>query len=111
MTDYRSLLSFALTTAHIHGATLQDAEDIAQEAVVALWLAEDKIEYPKGWLVVYIRRALWRMWERENEEELSGREEVNPWEEVEERILLWEIVERWRSPWGHVTGIREWIGI
>jgi len=42
--------------ARVHGARAEDAEDIAQEAVLALHRRRDRVRAPLDWLFIVTRR-------------------------------------------------------
>jgi RNA polymerase sigma factor (sigma-70 family) len=79
-----ALVEVAVDLARYFGARRQDAEDVAQEALLKLVLSGDAIENPVAWLYVVVRRQLRRR-SRGMDQQASPRAltSVNPWPAVD----------------------------
>lgn len=127
--DYKSLFAFALSVAINRGA--EDPEDMAQEAIVRLWLYGE-CRSPRGWITVTVERMIAkevagreresareaRVRYRPREEEVrewsgaSGLTERDEWrEKVEERVLVEQIRKRWKYPRRRLGEVRAWVGV
>lgn len=121
MKDYKSLFALALSIAV--NCDVDDPENTAQEAVVALWV-HGECENPRGWVAVAVRRAASEEWagrDREAAKEMKVRYrprregleecqiETEGFEEaVMDRVFLEQVRERWRSPGKRLKEVRAW---
>jgi len=120
--DYLSLFTFALSVA-LHGGA-EDPENMAQEAIVMLWL-QGECEYPKALVKIMVRRMLAK--ERAGREKLQAEQakvryrprKEGEWggvtegfeQAVMEKVLVEQIRERWKYPRRKLREVRAWIGI
>jgi len=56
--SWDTLTACAFEMAHYLCASPADAKDVAQTALLKLWLAEDSVEKPRAWLQVVIRHLV-----------------------------------------------------
>ena len=127
MKDYKSLFAFALSVAINRGA--EDPEDVAQEAIVRLWL-RGECESPRGYVAVTVERMIVKEWAgREKESATEARVRYRPerekvaewmesgegWEEkVEDRVFLQQVIRKWGNLWRareRLGEVRAWVGV
>lgn len=129
--DYKSLFAFALSVAISRGA--DDPEDVAQEAIVRLWLQGER-ESPRGYVAVTVERMIAKeRVGREKESAAEARVRYRPGEEglewVEEngcltedgfeqavidQVFLQQVRRKWGNLWRameRLGEVREWAGV